>query len=123
MWDAWAAYDPYATGYFVTEKHTAPNVAMARNEAISYAAFRVLTARYIKSVGGEASLSEFDDLMDALCLPLDVTTTEGDSPAALGNRIAAAVASPHSTATAAASQTCTSPAAATPTERSGRGCE
>ena len=29
--------------------------------------------------------------MDALCYPLDVTTTEGDSPAALGNRIAAAV--------------------------------
>ena len=37
------------------------------------------------------SLSEFDDLMDALCYPLDVTTTEGDSPAAVGNRIAAAV--------------------------------
>jgi hypothetical protein len=29
--------------------------------------------------------------MDALCYPLDVTTTEGESPAALGNRIAKAV--------------------------------
>ena len=29
--------------------------------------------------------------MDALCYPLDVTTTEGDTPAAVGNRIAAAV--------------------------------
>ena len=29
--------------------------------------------------------------MDELCYPIDVTTTEGDSPAALGNRIAAAV--------------------------------
>ena len=29
--------------------------------------------------------------MDSLCYPLDVTTTEGDSPAALGNRIAEAV--------------------------------
>ena len=23
MWDAWAAYDPTARGYFLTEKHTA----------------------------------------------------------------------------------------------------
>src|SRR6266542_4907045 len=72
MWDAWAAYDPNASGYFVTEKHTASDVTAARNEAISYAAYRVLTARSIKSVGADQSLSEFDDLMDALCYPLDV---------------------------------------------------
>ena len=52
MWDAWAAYDPTARGYFVTEKHQAGDVAAARDEAISYAAYRVLTERYIKSVGG-----------------------------------------------------------------------
>jgi hypothetical protein len=91
MWDAWAAYDPDASGYFVTEKHSASDVTAARNETISYAAYRVLTARYIKSVGADQSLSEFDDLMDALCYPLDVTTTDGDSPAAVGNRIGAAV--------------------------------
>ena len=90
MWDAWAAYDPQASGYFVKEKHTASNVAAARNEAISYAAFRVLSSRYLKAVGGAESLSEFDDVMDSLCYPLTVTTTEGDSPAAVGNRIAAA---------------------------------
>ena len=90
IWDAWAAYDPHASGYFVKEKHSASDVPAARNEAISYAAYRVLTERYIKAVGGDQSLSEFDDLMDALCHPLDVTTTEGDSPAALGNRIAKA---------------------------------
>jgi len=88
MWDAWAAYDPTASGYFVTEKHTAGDVEAARAEAISYAAYRVLTERYIKAVGASESLSEFDDLMDALCYPLDTTTTEGDSPAAVGNRIA-----------------------------------
>jgi hypothetical protein len=90
MWDAWAAYDPTADGVFVTEKHDASNAA-ARDEAISYAAYRVLNARFIKAVGGEESLSEFANVMDALCYPLDVTTTEGDGPAALGNRIAAAV--------------------------------
>ncbi len=52
MWDAWAAYDPTASGYLVKEKHTAANVAEARDEAVSYAAYRVLTSRFIKAVGG-----------------------------------------------------------------------
>jgi hypothetical protein len=90
MWDAWAAYDPQASGYFVKEKLTASNVAAARSEAISYAAFRLLSSRYINAVGGAESLSEFADVMDSLCYPLTVTSTEGDSPAAVGNRIAAA---------------------------------
>ena len=91
MWDAWAVYDPKASGYFVHDKLTASDVASARNEAISYAAYRVLTARYIKSVGADESLSEFDDVMDSLCYPIDVTTTDGSTPAAVGNRIAKAV--------------------------------
>ena len=91
MWDAWAAYDRTADGVFVTEKDTASDVAAARDEAISYAAYRVLSARFIKSVGGSESLSEFADAMDTLCYRLDDTTTTGTSPAAVGNRIAAAV--------------------------------
>jgi hypothetical protein len=91
MWDAWATYDPTASGYLFKEKHTASDVAAARNEALSYAAYRVLTARYIKAIGASESLSEYDDLMDMLGYPLTVTTTEGDSPAAIGNRIASTV--------------------------------
>lgn len=91
MWDAWAAYDPVARGVFVNEKRSAIDVAAARDEAISYAAYRVLTSRYINAVGGNESLSEFADLMDSLCYPLDVATTEGDTPAALGNRIAGTI--------------------------------
>ncbi len=91
MWDAWAAYDATATGYIVTEKASAGNVEAARDEAISYAAYRVLSARFIKAMGGDVSISQFADLMDALCYPVTVTTTEGDSPAAVGNRIAEAV--------------------------------
>jgi hypothetical protein len=91
MWDAWATYDPTASGDLFTEKHGSPNVAAARNETISYAAYRVLSARFIKAVGASESLSEFDDLMDSLCYPIATSTTEGDSPAAVGNRIAATV--------------------------------
>ena len=91
MWDAWAAYDPTASGFVVKEKSHAADVASARSEAISYSAYRVLSARFIKAVGADKSLSEFDDIMDALCYPLSITRTDGDSPAALGNRIAKAV--------------------------------
>jgi len=90
MWDAWAAYDPEARGYFVHEKHTADDVTAARNEAISYAAFRLLEHRYRTAVGATDSLLAFRQLMEDLCYPIDVTTTRGDSPAALGNRIAQA---------------------------------
>jgi hypothetical protein len=91
MLDAWAAYDSTASGVFVTDKVGASDVPAARNEAISYAAYRVLAGRYIKAVGADESLSEFADVMDSLCYPIDVTTTAGDSPAAVGNRIAAAI--------------------------------
>lgn len=91
MWDAWAAYDPTASGYLVKEKDTASDVAAARNEAISYAAYRVLTSRFIKAVGASDSLSEFDNVMDSLCYPLSLKSTVGDDPAAVGNRIGQAV--------------------------------
>ena len=91
MWDAWAAYDDTANGYFVDEEHTAADIDAARGEAISYAAYRVLEHRYIDSVGASDTIVEFDALMDALCYPIDINTTEGDSPAAVGNRIAATV--------------------------------
>ncbi len=91
MWDTWAAYDPAADGVFVDEQHTATDVAAARNEAISYAAYRILEHRYMNAVGAADSIPQFDALMAALCYPTDVATTEGDSPAAVGNRIAAAI--------------------------------
>jgi hypothetical protein len=34
MWDAWAAYDDAATGFFVDEQHTARDVDAARTEAM-----------------------------------------------------------------------------------------
>ena len=90
MWDAWAAYVPEADGYFITEKRQAGDVAAAREAAISYAAYRILLWRY-GTVSDLATAAErLDATMRSLCYRTDVTTTEGESPAALGNRIAAA---------------------------------
>jgi hypothetical protein len=93
MWDAWAAYDATAVGVIFKEKLQVDrcDVAKARDQAISYAADRLLSARFIKAVGGDVSLSQFADLMDSLSYPTTITTTEGDAPSAVGNRIAKAV--------------------------------
>jgi hypothetical protein len=91
MWDAWAAYDPTAQGYFVTEKQEADDVQTAREAAISFAAYRVLLWRYSKAAGLQETFDELTRTMESLCYRNDYLETEGDSPAALGNRIAAAV--------------------------------
>jgi hypothetical protein len=90
MWDAWAAYDARARGYFVVEKHRAPDVEAAREAAISYAAYRLLVWRYAKAANVAAAFTEFHSTMAMLCLRVGYTSTKGDSPAALGNRIARA---------------------------------
>ena len=91
MWDAWAAYDPDAEGYFVDEKLESEDVQAAREAAISYAAYRVLLHRYSLASGLQETFDELTSTMESLCYRIDYTTTEGGSPAALGNRIAEAV--------------------------------
>lgn len=91
MWDAWAAYDDVALGYFVDESASAVDTTAARETAMSYAAFRVLEARYVDSVGAGETLPALDQLMSRLCLDPESRSTEGDDPAALGNRIGAEI--------------------------------
>ena len=93
LWDAWAAYDPVADGWLVTEKVEADPAdrAAAREEAMSYAAYRLLRHRYAFAVGNEETIPEIDAALASLCYDAAVETTEGSTPAALGNRIAAAL--------------------------------
>ena len=72
MWDAWAAYDPTADGYFVTEKQTAKDVASAREAAISYAAYRILLWRYAhRRPTSPTATEELDAVMASLCYRTD----------------------------------------------------
>ena len=91
MWDAWATFDPTAAGYIYTDKHTAGDVAKARNEAISYAAYDVLYSRFVKAVGGSDSISEFADVMESLCYPITPISSDPNDPANVGKAIAASV--------------------------------
>lgn len=91
MWDAWAAYDATAQGYVATEKLDAEDVEAAREEALSYAAYRVLKYRYEKAVGGVTSVECFDAFMDQLGFDPSREDRDGDAPHEVGNRIAKAV--------------------------------
>lgn len=90
MWDAWAAYDTTADGVFYTDKHTATDLDAARDEAIAYAAYGIVHGRYRPEIALGAAVSQdcYTKFMAVLGYdPTDETTT-GDSPRAVGNRIA-----------------------------------
>jgi hypothetical protein len=100
MYDAWAAYDTVAQTYFLgktvggfycpfTGVARPADVHAAREEAVSYAAYRLLMHRFQFSPGAAGSLARFDSLMNYL--GYDTSDTSSDyttqSPAALGNYI------------------------------------
>lgn len=92
MYDTWAAYDQRAQPHLVDESVAAQGQGTShRAQAISYAAYRVLVNRYAGSPGAVASLASFQACMQQLGLDPAVTTTEGTSAAAVGNRVAAAI--------------------------------
>jgi hypothetical protein len=99
-YDAWAAYDgtsvPYLLGHQVGSYFCpfsgvpAPgDLQAARNEAISYACYRVLHQRYLNSPAASESEARFDSLMNVLGYDPSFTSTDytSGSPAALGNYI------------------------------------
>ena len=77
LYDAWAAYDQDATPYLLgstirgfacpfTGVPVPADVQEARQEALSYAAYRLLMHRFELSPGNVASQASFDSLMAAL---------------------------------------------------------
>lgn len=101
MYDAWAAYDdrakPFLLGNRVAgfecafEGVGAPaNLEAAREEAISYATYRLLRHRFERSPGASSSIPEMDALFAKLGHDADFNSVDYQqgSPAALGNYIA-----------------------------------
>jgi hypothetical protein len=87
MYDAWAAYDSVAVGYLFREKHSATNVTAARNEAISYAAYRLLKERYAYSVNASNTLPALDALMASLGYDTNNVSLDTSTPAGVGNSV------------------------------------
>jgi hypothetical protein len=92
MYDAWAAYDTNgAVGYIYHGKHSAADVAAARREAISYAAYRILKERHFYSKTASATLAADDAQMAALGYDTNNVSRDAATPAGVGNAIYDAV--------------------------------
>lgn len=93
MYDAWAAYDATAIGYLHDEKiqPLPTDIAAARDEAVSYAAYRLLRARLIAENGASNTLPRLDTLLTSLGYSpvlAQAPATMASNPAELGKRIA-----------------------------------
>ena len=96
MYDAWAAYGRTGLQVLHQERASATDVNSARNEAISFAAYRRLRHRFVDGPGGtgpgkEITAIALEEQMLDLGYDLSFDSVDGDSPAALGNRIAQSV--------------------------------
>jgi hypothetical protein len=88
MFDAWAAYDPVSQGVYFKEKIAASDVEAARHEAISYAVYRLIEHRFANSPGADITLPNIEARLVSLGYDPENTSTIGNSPAAVGNRVA-----------------------------------
>ena len=91
MYDAWAAYTNGPVGYVYRGKHTAADIAAARREAISYAAYRMLRERYAYSRNAATTLANLDAHMASLGYAISNVSTATSTPAGVGNSVYAAV--------------------------------
>jgi hypothetical protein len=102
MYDAWAVFDDVAQTYLLGKTvhgYTCAfngiadpvDVQATREEAISFAAYRLLSHRFKHSPGASESQHTFDVLLSRLGYDASITSTDysGGSAAALGNYIAA----------------------------------
>jgi len=101
MYDAWAAYDDEASTWLLGKSQAGYSCEFnprflprdrhrAREQAISYAAYRIIKHRFKASPGAAVSLPKIDQLMATLGYDINFTGTNyelGDA-AALGNHIA-----------------------------------
>lgn len=91
MYDVWAAYDPVAVGYLYHSKHPAADVAAARRQAISFAAYRILAERYALSRAATNTLSVIRARMVGLGYDISDFSRDPATPAGLGNLVAATI--------------------------------
>lgn len=91
MYDAWAAYDSNAVGFIYRGKHTAPDIAAARREAISYAMYRMMLERHAYSRTATNQAGANPVFMTLLGYDTNNVSRDTNTPAGIGNSIYDAV--------------------------------
>lgn len=95
LWDIWRAYDPGETpgsAVFVDEHRTAGDVTAARDEAMAFAAHRLLTERYELSLARPETRLALNNTLTSVCgVQADYSDEYPESAAAFGVQVADAV--------------------------------
>lgn len=91
LYDAWAAFDTNAVGFAYRGKHTAPDIAAARREAISYAMYRMMLERHAYSRTATNQATANPAFMAALGYDPNNVSRDTSTPAGVGNRVYDAV--------------------------------
>ena len=92
--DVWALWQDDHEPWMIDEPAPADrgeDEREALHEAMSYAAYRVLSHRYVGAVGGDRAAVCFRAVMEDLGYDPDDTVDTGESPRAIGNRAGRAV--------------------------------
>ena len=91
-WDVWRAFEPAdsaGSAVFVDEQRTADDVGAARDEAIAFAAHRLLTQRYELSLARPETRLALNNSLTGVCgVQSDYAEQHPDSAAAFGVQIA-----------------------------------
>ena len=101
LYDMWSVYEETASTYYLGKKlgnsncffggiSKPPDIQKAQEEAMSFAAYRLLNYRFYNSPGSSKSLGRFDSLFTALGYNPEFISIDYSSnvPAALGNYMA-----------------------------------
>lgn len=91
MYDAWTAYDTQSVGFIYHQRHSAPDVYLARRAAISQAAWRMLRERYTYSRSAATTLANLDAQMIGLGFSTNNFSTDPSTPIGVGNAVYEAV--------------------------------
>ena len=90
MWDAWAAYDPKASGYFAPRSSSLRRAGSRETPRSATPPTGCCSGERRSTRTSSRTFALLTERLRSLCFSPDFTSTAGGSPAALGNRIAAA---------------------------------
>ena len=89
LWDAWLAYGGPGAAWLFGETHASADPNADRATAMSFAAYRLLSHRFVASPNASVTSAALQQLMEDLGYDISFLSETGNTPAAVGNRLAA----------------------------------
>jgi len=89
LWDAWLVYGGQGAAYLFGETHASSDPNADRATAMSFAAYRLLSHRFVGSPNAPTTIVALQQLMEDLGYDASYVSDTGNTPAEVGNRLGA----------------------------------